>query len=677
MMITVASTAGMCSGVARALKIAEITQKNKNGNIYVYGNLVNNDQVIERLKDSGIICINNDDNYDYYADKTVIIRSHGIAPASEAALKVISSELIDATCPFVKRAQLKAHWFSENDYFLVIVGELEHPEVKGLLGWSNGKGVVICCPSDVDNIRTEKKIGVISQTTQNRANVNNILARLKEMFPHVEYADTLCTETLRRQTSAVEVAQNSDIMIVVGGSHSSNTKQLADKCRDFCMDVYHIETYNDLQTAWFRDKINIGITAGASTPDWIIEEVILKMEELLHLEKENLDEEKSTAVESVEKVQADDNEDNQDYLTSLYDSFKDHSSGDYVKGIIMQISEDSVLVDIGYKSEGKIAAKEFESIDTLKVGDEIDVYIVTTESRDGEVILSKRKADMEKRWVDIEKAYEEKLPLAAVVSEKVKGGLLVNIGVKAFLPASLVDRKYVSDLDSFLGTTVMVEIIEMNRKRNKVVVSAKEIAKKAYDELRENVWSKLEEGTICKGTVKRIVDFGAFIDLAGIEGLLHISELSWKRVKHPSDVLTEGQEVEVKILSVDKEKERISLSCKQVKEHPWINIKEKYNVGDVVEGKVVSIMPFGVFVSLEEGVEGLVHISQLADKFVSKASEIVAIGDQVTAKILDIDVEKKRISLSIRATLPEAEPVVEEKAELPASEEPADAKENE
>lgn len=629
MIIKRAEYYGFCSGVNNAVKkTLEIANQRKS--VFVLGPLVHNELVNEYLKSRGVTSI---EKIEELKSKTgpVIIRAHGLPPDERWKLEEYNLEIIDCTCPYVKKAQETARKFAEEGYHTIVIGEKNHPEVKGILGYTGYKGEAILSREAAEKVQFYPKIGIIIQTTQNIQKVQEILPVFIGKCKELRVYNTICSATKKRQDAALTLAKQVDLIIVVGSKSSANTNHLLKICEDAGTEAHLVENVDDLKNEWFKNKLSLGVTAGASTPDWLIEEVIKRMVS-----------ENEKRIESAEQTG------DHDSMEMYYKNIKGIHAGEIVKGVIVQIDNDVVLVDIGYKSDGKISTSEFSDLDNVKVGDEVEAMVIRVEDREGYVLLSKSKVDVRKTWEKLVNAYEEKIPVVGKVIEKVKGGLLVDVGIKAFLPASLVDRNYVKDINPYVGKDIRAEIIELDREKNKVVLSAKAIAEKDYQEKINKLWDELSEGQIRKGVVKRITDFGAFIDIGGVEGLLHISELSWGRVKHTSEVLKEGQEIEVYVLSVDREKGRISLGLKQLTAHPWDNIEDKYKAGDIVEGKVVSIVPFGAFVELEEGVEGLVHISQLSRKHVAKTEEVVEIGEQIPVKILDINREDRRISLSLK-----------------------------
>nr|WP_234701953.1 bifunctional 4-hydroxy-3-methylbut-2-enyl diphosphate reductase/30S ribosomal protein S1 [Desulfotomaculum nigrificans] len=647
MEVRVAGKAGFCYGVKRAIEMTLAAAAEEKGPIYTLGPLIHNPRVVQDLAQKGIKEINSLDQVD---GGTVIIRSHGVSPEvfRQAADKGI--KIIDATCPFVGRAQKFAREMAEKGLPVYIVGDPGHPEVQGILGWSGGKGIVIENADQISQV-DHSKVGLVAQTTQPVANYQGVVEALKQQGVEVDARNTICLATGERQRAALELAKQVDVMVVVGGRESANTKKLAKICRESGTPTYHVESAAELQEEWFRGVKTAGLTAGASTPDAIIEEVKRRMKELDQMT--NGEEEMKDAME-----------------------VKSPQAGELIKGVVVQVGPDEVMVDVGAKSEGVVPRKELACYevdnpqDVVKVGDEIECMVVKAEDNEGKLILSKVRADAEKAWGSLEQAMENGTVIKGVVREVVKGGLIVDIGVRAFLPASLVDRGYVEDLSKYLNQEVEVRVIEMNKQRKKVVVSRKAVLEEQYARKRAELLAGIQEGQTVKGIVRRLTNFGAFVDLGGLDGLLHISEMSWYRINHPSEVVNVGDEIEVMVLKVDRENEKISLGRKQILPNPWDNVEEKYPVGAVVKAKVVRLAPFGAFVQLEPGVEGLVHISHLADRHVAKPDEVVTEGEEIDVKVLSVDPAEKRIRLSIREVNGEARPARENRSRKPENPEP-------
>jgi len=654
----VAKHAGFCFGVKRALQSAEEAAAGF-GEICSLGPLIHNPQEVERLRQKGIRAVN---DIKEITGKRVIIRSHGVAPGIISALKEKNIRVIDATCSFVKRAQNFAQELTEQGYTVIVVGDSNHPEVEGIVGWANYQAIVVETAEQAEQIPIQEKIGVIAQTTQPEQNFRKIVEILKMKTRNLKVYNTICHATAKRQEAAVELAENVNIMIVIGGLNSANTKKLARICRDVGTPTFHIEEASQIDASWLQGVDRVGITAGASTPDWIIEEVLQKMMEFNEQEEQKIVEEnkqenspKQETVDSgVEEVSASDVGAETSFADEYDRGIKEVRRGERIKGTIVQVRDDEVLVDVGSKSEGviprsELSVSEAENIrETLKVGDQIEVLVLKRENDEGHPVLSKKRVDQEHLWEKLESTYQSGEVISGTVTEVVKGGLLVDMGLRGFVPASLVEMGYVEDLQIYVGKELRMKVIECDRSNNKLVLSPKAVLEEEYQKRRAETWARLAEGQTIKGVVRRLTNFGAFVDIGGVDGLLHVSEMAWYRVEHPSDVLKEGDEIEVFVLGVDRDHEKVSLGLKQLLPNPWSYAADKYPVGLVVNAKVVRTAPFGAFVQVEPGIEGLVHISQLAHQRVAKTEDVVKPGDEVQVKVLGVDPEAKRMSLSIK-----------------------------
>lgn len=633
MQLIIAEYAGFCYGVKRAMEMVENLIK-KGEKAYTLGPLIHNPQVVDDLKNRGIMAAGLDEIKE---KSNLVIRTHGVGPSLINQAKGYGLNIIDATCPFVKNVQEKAADLSGKDYLVIIIGDPRHPEVEGIKSWCRGDVKVIENVKDAENFFTNKKVGVLVQTTQTEENVEKIMDVLKSKLNIEVFFNTRCNATRQRQRAAEDVAKQVDIMLVIGGRNSSNTQKLARICQDAGARVYHIETAGEIKKEWFHSRDKVGITAGASTPDWIIKEVISKMEEI-NKETDNME------------------TDNPGEGEIPYErTFADIKEDTVIDGTVVKVSSNEVLVNVGYKSDGiiplnELSNKPFENPgEIVNVGDNIKVYVLRLEDKEGNLILSKKRADAINAWNQIEESFEKNEAVEGIVTEAVKGGLLANIGgVIGFIPASHADLRYVPDLSVYVGKKLKLKILEIDRNKNRVVLSHKLVLEEEKEKLKEQTWATVEEGQVIKGVVKRLTDFGAFVDIGGVDGLIHISDLSWQKVKHPSDVVKEEQEVEVKVLKVDRERGRISLGLKQVMPNPWDNIEEKYKIGSVIEGKVVNLVSFGAFVEIEPGVEGLVHISQISKEHIPSPDAVLKVGDIVKVKVIDINAKDKKISLSIK-----------------------------
>lgn len=654
MEIILDKNAGFCFGVKRAVNRAfDEADKEKEKKIFTYGPLIHNDQVISKLEEKGIKSVENIDTIGC-EDSEIIIRSHGIGREKYMQLNDKGLTYIDCTCPYVAAIHKKVREYYEKGYKILIAGDKFHPEVIGINGWCDYSADILDDEKTVDKLPIYDKICLVAQTTITKKIWDSVVDAVKRKYKNAIIFNTICRATEERQESAKLLSKQVDCMIVIGSRKSSNTNKLYQICKDNCDNAYHIERAEDLPAEMLKGFNTVGITAGASTPDWVIKEVMGKMQEI----NDNTMENKESMLENQE-IEKDDKENISDDQGSMMEEYEKTMRavypGDTVKGTVIMVTDEEIMVNIGYKSDGIIKKEDYtwepevNLKDVIKPGDELEVIVVSINDGEGNVVLSKKLLDSEKNWSNIEAAFNEKTPLEGYVKEIVKGGGIVEImGIRAFMPASHFDIRYSENLSNYVNTKVNVEVIEFDPEKRKVIVSRKSLLKKEQEAKEKAVWDSIEAGQKLTGEVKRLTDFGAFVDIGGVDGLIHISELSWSRVKHPSDVVKPGDKVEVVVLAVDKEKKKISLGLKQTIPEPWSVIGDKYKPGDVVEVKVLRFSNFGAFVELEPGIDGLVHISQISDKRIAKPSDVLKIGDTVRAKIIDIKTEEKKISLSIR-----------------------------
>ncbi len=638
--LIMADHAGFCGGVRRAFQMAE-EAAGEDGDWYTLGPLVHNDEVIHYFEDKGIRPIH------LIADIKgggIIIRSHGVSPEIIREVEEKGLRIKDATCPLVKRVHDLAQMLRGEGYEIVIFGDRNHPEVQGILGWCDYQADIVASADEARGLGQIKKLGIISQTTKSEEDYQEVITACLPKAREIRAFHTICPASRQRQEAAGALCSEVDMMLVIGDEASSNTRTLANKCSAAGVKTMLIGSARDLKKEYFAGIYRLGITAGASTPDWIIKEVVDKMTQFDDAAPQEQTRETTGNEESFAKMEA--------QMADLAMP----SRGDVVKGTVIQVLDDEVMVDVGGKSEGVIPLRELSVKDVhsakelVSVGEEIEVLVLKWDD-DGTILLSKKKVDSKKVMDQLENDFKEGKVIEGTVTGTVKGGLLVDVGVVAFLPASHVEDGYVKNLDEYLNKTYSFKIIEFNRTKKRgsqIVLSRKELVEAEKNKQKEAFWSSIEEGQVVKGKVKRIVDYGAFIDLGGFEGLLHVSEMDHVRIDHPSNVLSEGEEIEVYILALDREKQRVSLSRKKLLKSPWEIVLSKYNEGDIIEGTVVRLAPFGAFVEIEPGVDGLVHISQLADRRVEKPQDVVNINEKVKVKILSIDPQEKRIGLSIK-----------------------------
>ena len=619
--------AGFCFGVRRAVETAE-----KCAPAVTLGPIIHNPQVVSQLAERGITPVGG--AAEVPPGARVVIRSHGVGRREYEALRARNCEIVDATCPFVARIHEMARGASEAGVPLIVIGEALHPEVAGILGWTDGPAWAVQTAEDVAALPALDSARVVGQTTMSEERFEALCARIRARIPNAEIHSTICPATHDRQREAAEIAAQSDVMVVIGGRESSNSRKLYALASKLCPRTCFIETAAELDGLAVDPEDTIGITAGASTPDCIIKEVVARMNDI----------EKKVTPEENPEIEAMSDEVIDQTLVQI-------RPGQVVTGKVVQITDDEVCVNIGYKADGIVKKTDLSSTD-VKIDDEIEVEVVKVNDGEGNVLLSQKNIINRKAWEEIVAKQEAGEFVEGVGKEAVKGGLLADVsGIRTFIPASQLDLRYVEKIDNFVGQPMTLKIIEIDQSKKRIVASRKEVLKAQEAEKKKKIWATLEKDAIVKGTVRRLADFGAFVDIGGVDGLVHVTDLSWGRVKHPSDVVSVGQEIDVKIKNVDPERERISLSYKDTQPRPWTVAGEKYPVGSVVEGKVVRITTFGAFVELEPGLDGLVHISQCALTRIAKVEDAVNVGDIVRVKVLDVNTEAKRISLSIREVL--------------------------
>ena len=652
--IRVAESAGFCFGVKRAIEMAyeAIGVEPK---LYSYGQLIHNKTVTDDLASKGLQIV---EDLDGLTEGTLLIRSHGVGKALYDEAEAKGLKILDGTCPFVKKIHNIVHEKLADGMGIIIVGDGTHPEVIGINGWCENAAVIL---EDEEAAKTKEipekeKYAVVVQTTFRQAKFDKILEILQDRGINMEVHNTICSATEKRQTEAEELSKTVDKMIVIGGKNSSNTQKLVEICAKNCGNTVHIETICDLVLNNFGKDDKIGITAGASTPPAIIKEVVVTMSEALENAVQNLGGSEEATFEQM-----------------LEESLVTLHTGDVVKGTVIQVVNEEVSVNLGFKSDGIIARGEYSSdptvvpSKTVQPGDEIEVFVVRVNDGDGNVMLSRKRIEAQKGIEEIEAAYNEKAVVTGTVTSVVKGGLIAVVnGVNVFIPSSQVSNRFIEDLSVFNGQELEFNIIEVDRVKRRFIGGRKALVEQEIAAKRAALFETIQAGSRVNGTVSRLTDFGAFVDLGGVDGLIHISEMSWGRISNPKEVLKEGQEVEVFVLDVDKEKGKISLSLKDADKNPWKLAAEKYAVGSIVEGKVVRMVPFGAFVELEPGVDGLVHISQIANKHVVKPEDELKVGEVINVKVLEVNPEQKKISLSKRQA---DAPVEEAPAEEAATEE--------
>ena len=656
MSIHVAESAGFCFGVNRAVELVE--QAAASGKkVCTLGPIIHNRHAVSRFQEMGVEVIDTPEQAQ--PGQTVIIRSHGVTKAVQEALENRGTEVVDATCPFVKRIHGIVSKAEAEGRLPVIIGTRSHPEVEGIAGWcthckifENAEELEAWVKSD--EISPDFPISMVCQTTSTESLWRSCENFAKKVFTNVKIFDTICKATEFRQSEAASLSKVCQAMVVVGDTHSSNTGRLAMICREHCDRVALVDNAAELNPELFRGVADVGITAGASTPAWIIKEVNKTMSEIMN-------------VESVQE----------EFEALLEQSIKTLNTGDKVIGIVTGIGATEVQIDLGTKHAGYIPYDEVSADptvkpeDVLKVGDEIEVFVVRVNDQEGVCQVSRKKLEGMKVWDEMATWCEEKTTVEGTITEENKGGLVATVkGIRVFIPASQSGIAKGGDMASMVGKTTELRITEVNRARRRVIGSIRAVSSETRKAAQEKIWSEIEVGAKYHGTVKSLTSYGAFVDIGGVDGMVHVSELSWNRIKTPADVVAVGDEIDVYVISFDAEKRKISLGYKTAEMNPWNKFMTAYNVGDVVDAKIVKLMTFGAFAEIIPGVDGLIHISQIANKRIGKPEDVLAEGQEVQVKITEVDAENKRISLSIRALLePEAEEEAAEEVVEEASEE--------
>ena len=660
MPVTVAKTAGFCFGVRRAVDTVyrqlEESCRTESPKLYTLGEIIHNPQVVEELNDLGAVAVeqlHEQKKLEQTEKVPVIIRSHGVPHSVYEAFEQNGIPYVDATCPYVRQIQ-KIVADQPQDTLVLVAGDAKHPEVKGIIGHCNATFVTFDSAEELQKI-TENSPNLakmnsvmVAQTTFNTSEWQKCVETAKKLYTKPKIFDTICKATLMRQTEAAHLAEVSDIMIVIGGRHSSNTRKLSDICSRYCKTIW-VETAQELLNGQ-ADVVcqiaagsRVGVTAGASTPVRIIKEVQKTMSEILKEEEMSFEE-------------------------MLDQSFKSTYTGEKVKAVVTSVAPNEITVDIGTKHTGYVPLAELTSDpslkpeDIVKKGDEIELVVLRVNDVEGTVMLSKKRLDAQAGFEKVMAAAGTGEVLSGTVTDVVKGGVLaITEGVKVFIPASLSGVSKNEPLEQLLKQKVDFVIREVNEKRHRAVGSIKDVLKEQKKALEEKFWGEVEVGKRYQGVVKSLTSYGAFVDLGGVDGMVHISELSWLRIKHPSDVVKVGDVLDVYVKDIDTENKKISLGYKKTEDNPWEVLKRDYEIGSVVTAKVVSMTAFGAFAQIIPGVDGLIHISQISNERINKPQDVLTIGQEVQVQITDIDFDKKRVSLSMKALLDDsAEEAAEE-----------------
>ena len=621
--INIAKSAGFCFGVQRA--VDRVYQEAIHKDVYTFGPIIHNDEVVADLEKQGVKVVNDPSEFQKLKQGTIVIRSHGVPKKIYQEIEDAGLNLVDATCPFVRKIHRIVEKESREGRIVVIIGNNHHPEVEGIMGWSLTPPIVVEDQEQAELLELEKgcRVSIVSQTTFNSNKFHYLVEIISKKGYDINVFNTICNATDERQTEARSLAAQSDTMIVIGGRHSSNTQKLFEISKKECSNTFYIQTVHDLNMEDFRNTRKLGITAGASTPNYIIKEVHESMAEM-------------------------------SFDQMLEESFKTIRNGEVVTGTIIDVKEDEIILNIGYKADGIISRQEYSNDQNLdlttvaKVGDEMEAKVLKVNDGEGQVLLTYKRLKAEKGNKRLEEAFNNHEVLTATVGKVLDGGLSVTVEeTRVFIPASLVSDTYEKNLKKYDGQEIQFVITEFNPRKRRIIGDRKQLLIAEKKAKQEALFARIEAGMTVEGTVKNVTDFGAFIDLGGADGLLHISEMSWGRVENPKKVFTVGETMNVLIKDIQGEK--IALSLKFPESNPWLNADEKYAVGNVVEGKVARMTDFGAFVELEPGVDALLHVSQIAREHIEKPADVLKVGQEITAKVVDFKKDDRKISLSIKA----------------------------
>lgn len=668
--IILAKSAGFCFGTNRAISLIN-TLLDEKKKVCTLGQIIHNEKVVSELEARGVRTVDSPD--EVLNDEILVIRSHGVGQGvydEIAECKVLFS---DATCPYVAKIHKIVSGESDKGKIILIAGDANHPEVLGIVGHCKGVSYVFSDEKELEDLiksHPELKVmpvSVVSQTTFNAKTWKKCIFFAKKVCTKATIFDTICKATAERQSEAEKIASEADAMIVIGGRHSSNSAKLYDVCSKHCK-TYFVQDASELNPDEFKDVQYLGITAGASTPASIIKEVLVTMSENVNPMAENQVEEKDEAVAEKKSFEE------MTFEEALEESLNSLNSDQNVKGTVLAVGPTEVQVDIGRKHAGYIPVDELSNTpnvnpeDICKVGDVLDLIVMKTNDAEGTVMLSKKRFDMRRGWNDIVEAEKNNEILNGVVTDVIRGGVLVACenGVKVFVPASQATLTRVESLDGLKGQNVQFRIIDIDQRRKRAVASIRSVLREQRKAEMSEFWENVAVGDKYKGVVKSLTSFGAFVNVGGVDGLVHISELSWQRIKNPAEVVSVGDEIEVYVKAIDAEKKKISLGYKKPEDNPWTKFITNYNVGDVVKVTVVNLVSYGAFVKIIPGVDGLIHISQIADRRINTPNEVLKVGEEVEAKITDINLDTKRVSLSIRALIapePEAQSEAADTAE--------------
>ncbi|MCX7885357.1 MAG: bifunctional 4-hydroxy-3-methylbut-2-enyl diphosphate reductase/30S ribosomal protein S1 [Caloramator sp.] len=648
MQIIIANSAGFCFGVQNAVKKAEDVAL-KGERAVTLGPIIHNRQVIENLKSKGVDVA--EDISDIDEQCKVIIRSHGISKEDYDKLVALNSDIVDATCPYVKNIHKIVQENYVLGYKIIIIGDKDHPEVKGVNGWCENSAIIINSLDDANCIQKNfEKICVVAQTTFNEEKWQEIVCSLIKISKEILIFNTICSATQVRQQEAKELSRKVDAMIVIGGKESSNTRKLYDICKENCFLTFFVETADELDINALKNVKSIGITAGASTPDDVIKEVVNKINNINNEQKINVKKEKK----KVDKQNMIKNELNE--MDEYFNGYEEVYEDSVVSGTVLLVNDKEVFFDIGYKSDAVLPVEEASNFpvnlkEKFKVGDTVKLQVIKMNDGEGNVLVSRKPLEKQEF---IDKLYEYKENgqyIDVTVTKENKGGLECQYGdVKAFMPISQVGLAKDEDIKAYIGKKLSVKVIDVKERKNTVelVVSRRDLLKQEREKRSKEFFERVKEGEIFKGTVKSMIDAGAFINIGDVDVFVPVSEISWKRIKTPKDVLNENDTVELIIIKVNADEKKVTGSIKRAGKEPWQEFIEKYKAEDVIDVKIVRFAEFGAFAEIIPGVDGLIHISNLSDRRINKPQDAVKIGQIVKAKIIGIDLESKRVSLSLK-----------------------------
>lgn len=639
MKVIVARNGGFCSGVKRAVDAAMSVPPQ---NTFIYGEIIHNRDVVEQIEKRGIVTVEN--IADVPDGARLLIRSHGAGKAVFEECKRRNVEVVDCTCPFVRRTQRIVKEQSEKGKTVVIIGEKTHPEVIGLTGWCKNEAYVFSSEEDDFSVLTGKDCVIVAQTTFSEEKFEKIIKNLRESGEKtVEVFKTICYTTVSRQNEARKIAEECDAILVVGGLNSSNTGKLYDICKEKCANVFRLKNASDFDYTNLQRFKKVGVVTGASTPNGQTQEVLLKM-----------------VTETADKA-------TMEQVVANLDNQQRFRKGDVIKATISKADDQGISVLLPMAKKEVILDKDEVDCETYdkeafasRVGDEIELMVVSVNP----VKLSQKLIKQVKEEEAMLEGIKDGQEFSVICTGSNKGGLTSSLGTyKVFVPAKEIRTGYVKELDKYVGKKLRLKLLEINTERGKeivasqrVIIEAERAAKEAEKAAKEaEFFANVHEGDVIEGKVERVTGFGAFVSVNGFDCLARISDISWSEIASVTDVLKIGETYQFKVLKLDPANKKAAIGYKQLQPHPWDSVGDKYVEGDVIHGKVVRIVPFGAFVEVEKGIDGLVHVSQISHEFLENPTSALSIGQEVDAKILRLNPEERKMTLSIKALLPRPE----------------------